>query len=102
MRGYSRTDRREYEMSPMRSTTIESTVAKTGRRMQISGRVIARALALDLGRRRRVAPADRRGRGGAVGDGHRRALAQLDDARGDDDVLGREAAHDLDAALAAQ
>src|SRR4051812_43724926 len=40
MRGYSRTDRREYEMSPMSSTTMDSTVANTGRRMQVSGSVM--------------------------------------------------------------
>ena len=71
-------------MSPISSTTIDSTVAKTGRRMQISGqRHAASALGLEAGRRscRRAAGA------AAVGDRHRDALAQLDRAGGHHDVV---------------
>src|SRR6185369_13638395 len=85
-------------MRPISSTTMDRTVANTGRRMQISGSVIERS-ALGLGRRL-VALADRRRRR-AVGNGHRNPLAQLDHARGPDDVVPDEAVHDLDAALAA-
>ena len=41
MRGYSRTDSRVYEMRPTSTTISDSTVAKTGRLMQISGSCIA-------------------------------------------------------------
>src|SRR6185295_4390293 len=42
MRGYSRTDRRWYEMRPTSRMMSDSTVANTGRLMHSSGRVIAR------------------------------------------------------------
>src|SRR5688572_10799762 len=46
MRGYSRTESRVYEISPTRTMTSDSTVAKTGRVMQISGsRMDSRMLA---------------------------------------------------------
>src|SRR5690242_9771591 len=65
MFGYSRTVRRLNETRPIRMTTRLRTVAKTGRRMQRSDRPIG---------------SDLLGRGRA----HRRAVAQLHDAVGDD------------------
>src|SRR6266566_3627568 len=83
-------------MSPTSSTTIDSTVAKTGRRMQVSGSVTGRST-LGL---RRVGFADRDARvGRRAGDGHGHALAQLGDSRGDDHVIGGQTVHDLDLAL---
>ena len=41
IRGYSRTASRVYEIRPTSSTISDSTVAKTGRRMQISGSCMA-------------------------------------------------------------
>src|SRR5688500_83884 len=99
MRGYSRTERREYEMSPTSSTTIDSTVANTGRRMQVSGSVTASPLGLGG---RRVQHGTRRRRDRGVGDLDRDALAQLHAAGGHHGVLGGEALDHLDLAIAAR
>src|SRR5689334_15088307 len=85
-------------MKPSSSTTMDSTVAKTGRRMQTSGRVTRSALLL-----RAVVHGWLGGGGGRrVGELHRDPLAQLDHSRGHDDVRGREAVHHLHLAVAAR
>src|SRR5258705_3608859 len=99
MRGYSRVDRREYEISPTSSTTIDRTVAKTGRRMQVSGSVTGSALGLG---QRRVEGRLRGGRtrGRRVGEFHGDALAQLEPAGGDHDVVGAQSVQHFDTPLA--
>src|SRR4051812_32710262 len=84
-------------MRPTRSTRIESTVAKTGRRMQVSGSVTSASTAC-LGRG--VGLADGRRIGPAVRDAHEHALAKLRDSGGHDHVFRREALQHLDASLA--
>src|SRR4051794_34398848 len=97
MRGYSRTESREYPIRPTRSTRMESTVAKTGRRMQVSGSVTSGSTAwLGWG----VGLADGRRIGPAVRDAHHHALAKLCDSGGHDHVFRCEALQHLDPSLA--
>src|SRR5689334_25083854 len=104
MRGYSRTDSRVYEISPTSKMISDSTVAKTGRLMQISGSCIALRLrrgrrgVIRLAARRRLGRSGRRGR--TVGDRYCHAVAQLELAGGDDDVVRREALQHFDAPVA--
>src|SRR5512137_455245 len=91
---------------PSRMTTRLMTVARTGRRMQMSDRTIARASAA-------AARRSRRGRGlGVAGDRRRRrlstargdgaAVAHLELAGRDHHVVAAETVDDLDAAVAPQ
>src|SRR4051812_24180336 len=121
MRGYSRTANRWYEMRPTRRMTSESTVAKTGRLMHSSGRVMR----LGPGSRRvDVAALERGGasrgngrcprldRGAArlprrvlrrlaANDADGAAVADLELAGGHDHVARLEPGDDLDLAVAA-
>src|SRR5581483_10961279 len=125
MRGSSRTERRVYEIIPTSRMMSESTVAKTGRLMHISGSCMSgfgarRRADVRLGGTRR--PRLRRilgcaalsgggWRGLACGrariggidarDLHRNAVAQLELPRGHDDVLGEQTLHDLGLRVAA-
>src|SRR5690606_1061670 len=86
MAGYSRTVRRSYEISPIRTMTRAKTVAKTGRLMQTSDRTMA---ASGLGRTR-----------GPVDD-HGRAVGDFLQARHHHLVAFRQSRDNLDAARAA-
>ena len=126
IRGYSRTDRRVYEMRPISRMSSDSTVAKTGPLDADLGQLhdaacpalhglrrAARA-AVGLGRqaacrlirrplagRRGSRAAHRRSACAAPATLHRRAVAQLQLAGGDDDVVRPHALDDLDLAVAA-
>src|SRR5450432_1900171 len=114
MRGYSRTDRRVYEISPTRTMVSDSTVASTGRLTQISGNTMAAVRTsrsgLRCGRRRgrvdlgRYAHSGRRRRGtrwrGGADHLHRNAFAQLELARRDDHVVVLQALDDFSLAVA--
>src|SRR5512139_2267458 len=89
-------------MRPTRKTITDSTVAKTGRWMQISGSLIAPpASGIALAGRLRVGLAHRLRRLRRVGHLHRRAVAKLHDAGCHDRVGGGEPAEDLDPAVPA-
>src|ERR1700682_3237912 len=84
-------------MSPISRMMSDSTVAKTGRLMHISGRSIENARASGLRRRRRGVRLGRRDgrRRRALNGGNlnRHAVANLELARGDDDVAVAKALH---------
>src|SRR5690242_8458654 len=103
MRGYSRTESRVYEIRPINRMISDSTVAKTGRLMQISGSCIGSgaASALRARRLRTVGVGARSGRCGRCGsgrraDGYRHSVAELELTRRDDEVVEREALQHFD------
>src|SRR6476619_1522321 len=108
IRGYSRTESRVYEIRPISRMISDSTVANTGRLMQISGscmnqRLVSALLRRDVGT---VSVVARPGRGGGRrtrcrADRHRHPFAQLELTGRDDHVVDVEALQHFHLAVAA-